>query len=251
MSTSGNQLVNETKLLKDIMDIASKVVSRYISRAAIPEREKEDVIMAIVEKFLLKKEKILEAFEGKAALSTYYTAVINRMCCEIIRKENKHWYSLPEDENPLTFNQINTSHIDTEKKIVIKNEVKRFQNAMLFFNEERAKVYLFMKFLFDIPVQDEDIEQYTKGLRFDLKSLFITQQGLSKGETFEYLARLVNTVENKDIKADAVRMWLNKQIDILLQRLNGTETSFHTRESLAILIEIENNDNYPNVQKQG
>ncbi|PKP15534.1 MAG: hypothetical protein CVU06_16390 [Bacteroidetes bacterium HGW-Bacteroidetes-22] len=51
------------------------------------------------------------------------------------------------------------------------------------------------------------------------------------------MALAVNLVENKNIKPDAVRMWFNKQMDILLHGLNGNKMACHTRETLVLLFE--------------
>jgi hypothetical protein len=70
--------------------LINKVVMRHVSRGVIPTREQEDVKTSILEKFLLKQNKIDGSFQGKSKIATYYTAVINRMCAEVIRKEQKH-----------------------------------------------------------------------------------------------------------------------------------------------------------------
>ena len=80
-------LVTESNLLL----LAEKVVKRYVSKGVVPQRELEDTQMQMVEKFLLKQDKIEERFSGKSNVTTYCIAVLNNMCCEIIRKDLKHW----------------------------------------------------------------------------------------------------------------------------------------------------------------
>ena len=222
-----------------ILEIARKVVAKYVHRTVIPWRESEDVMMSIVEKFLNQKEKIDGAFEGKAQLSTYYIAVVNRMCCEVIRKESKHWYTVSNEPDEGKRVDVLTTSIEAEKKVAMANELKRLNNAMLFFNGERAKVNLFMKYYFEIPVKHEDIAAYSKDNVEKLYGYFEQNESTSKGIMFDRLAQVVNHAEGKDIKSDAVRMWLNKQIDTILCRLNGNGISNHDKESLAILFEMQ------------
>lgn len=243
MTSTGNYTNIKSALAEEIMNISFRVVSKYIARSVIPFREKEDVTMAVVEKFLQKSDKILEAFEGKSSRSTYFTAVINRMCCEVIRKESKHWHSISNEENELNFSKTHVSAVETEKRMVVKNELKRLEHVLLLFDEESAKTRLFLKFFFDIPVYHSDIEPYGHEFTDEIKHAFSNRGQLNKGDVFENLAQIVNLVEGKSVKGDAIRMWLNKQIDTILNRLNGHGNSFHNRESLAILIELKYSEN--------
>ncbi|MGM0496994.1 MAG: hypothetical protein ACQESJ_03695 [Bacteroidota bacterium] len=241
MSQNRNQLIaDDTTLMETITKISSKVVSRYIARSVIPLREKEDVEMAIIEKFLDKKEKINGAFEGKSKPATYYTAVINRMCCEIIRKEQKHWYSLPDDQQHENENQNSVGSIfESEKGAAINNEVKRLSKAMLFFNGTSAKVNLFLKYYYNISLNDNDFISYSEENKNYVKDVLLNQKVDSKAGKFEKLAKLVNKVEGKNVKGDAVRIWLNKQTDTLVKRLNNNNASNHNAESLGLLFEIK------------
>ena len=241
MAQDCNQLIKDEKaLMETVSSISRKVVSRYVARAVVPLREKEDVEMAVIEKFLKKKDKIINDFIGKSKLTTYCTAIINRMCCEIIRKEQKHWYSVSENEqNASTNKNTQTLSYEAEKPFVISSEVKRLTKAMFFFNGINSKVNLFLKYYYDIPLNDNDIINYSKENINFLKEILAEQQRDSKSDKFEKLAIIVNKTEGKNIKGDAVRMWLNKQINILLKRLNNNNASNHNAESLGILFEIK------------
>ena len=241
MTLDRNQLIkDDTTLMETVNNISKKVVSKYVARSVIPLREKEDVEMAVVEKFLNKKDKIINAFEGKSKLITYFTAVINRMCCEIIRKEQKHWYSVPDNEQNDDNNKDSlTLSYEAEKRVVINSEVKRLSKAMLFFNGINAKVNLFLKYYYDIPLNDNDLISYSKENKNFLKDVLVNKQKDLKSDKFEKLAKIVNKAEGKNITGDAVRMWLNKQINVLLKRLNNNNSSNHNAESLGLLFEIK------------
>ena len=226
-----------------VVAIANRVVSRYVYRLVIPAREKEDVVMAIVEKFLNQKEKIERAFEGKSKITTYFIAILNRMCCEVIRKESRHWYSIVEGEPQMNESLQQTKPFETEKRFAISNEVKRLNNTLLLFNGERAKLNLFLKFYFDLPIEYSEIKDYSLEKAEAVKEMFEDAEQKSKGELFEILSQVVNLVEGKSVKGDAVRMWMNKQIDIILTRLNLNGISNHDKDSLVILLEMQQNQN--------
>jgi DNA-directed RNA polymerase specialized sigma24 family protein len=239
MSSECNQVTYESGLVGEITSITKRVVSKYTARRVIPKREMEDVEMAILEKFIKQKEQILKAFEGKAKFSTYCMAIVNRMCCEVIRKESRHWYAVHEEELLPGQYEQSTPSIETEKNAVLHSEILRLKQILLFFNEESTKVLLFLKYYFDLPIGKSDVFAYCPTREKRLLDIFINpREGLSKGELFERLAEVVNLVENRKVKGDAVRMWLNKQIEALLIRLNGMGGSRHTKESLALLFEL-------------
>lgn len=228
---------DQNEQLKTVSFIISQVVAKYISRRVIPERERGDVEMAITEKYLLKREKIHQAFEGRSKLTTYYTAVVNRMCCEVIRKEQKHWYAV--EENEYTYKpESGSAAYDTARLTLLKEEMKRFSFALILFNDLLAKVILFLKYYFEIPIKDEEIHAYA-GLKKDQAAAILGQRsGLAKAEVNEKLAELVLLVEDKKVGGDAIRMWTNKQIDILIARMNGDNQRYHNRETITIMLEI-------------
>ncbi len=236
-----NILLTDIQLLERISPLAEKVVGRYVAKKAIPRREQEDIQQGILEKFIRSKEKILTSFEGKSQFKTYCIAVLNRMCCEIIRNESKHWYAVSEMEQAPQ-EDISPDFI-TEKRTLLKQEIKRLDEAMLFFNGSRAKYNVFIRYFNDIPLNENYIMQYSPGNEKQIFKLLNTGK-TKKGDKFKILADVVRIVENKDVKGDAVRMWLNKQTGILLERMNKSGDSNYTSESLAILLEVSENKAY-------
>lgn len=241
MRFSGNYMNSSNRIFTDLLfDLCDKVVTKYVLRGVIPSREKEDVMMAVMEKFIKQKEKIDKAFEGKSKVATYYVAIISRMCCEIIRKEQRHWYAVVDDEEKMDeYREPSMISYESEKKVHISDELNRFKTTMLFFNGTRAKVYLFLKYYFNIPLNDQDIEAYYRENPSEIKNLLLPEPS-SKAELFNNLSMAVRLVEKKNVGGDAVRMWLNKQIDIILNRLNLNGVYAHNKDSLGALMELQN-----------
>lgn len=229
----------QEEFFNTLKELVSKTVMRYIARGIIPRREQEDVETAIIEKFLIKREKIESSFQGKAKITTYYIAVINRMCAEVIRKEQKHWYTI-NDQIDNHYHQQATVSFDTAKQTLVTEELLRFRASLMLFNGIRYKVILFLKYYFDIPLTDSDIKNYAGDKTEDARKILSERAKLSKAEVNEKLATLVSIIEKKEIKGDAVRMWINKQMDTILCRMNGRNNSFHCKETIGLMLEMQN-----------
>lgn len=220
---------------EEILLLASKVVNRYASKGSIPHREKEDVAMSIVEKFLTKKELISKNFQCNSKFSTYCISILNNMCCEIIRRDLKHW-NIQDTENQQFEEQSELSSID---KLAIKDEIRYLHKIILLFGDQTPKVRLFTAFYLYLSILEKDMQKYdAKYIKNNLIDLLTLNENLSKGEIFKKLSEVVNIVENKDSKPDAIRMWLNKTRNIIIDRLNMSKDNTHyDTESYHILFE--------------
>lgn len=229
----------DSEEIQEIVAMCEGIVLKYIGRKVIPHREKEDVVMAVMEKFLDQRSKIDSNFQGKSKVSTYYVAVLNRMCCEIIRKEQKHWFSIQEkDADTFSFWNEQTKSYDTEKAFIIKEEMIRLTIILKMFVDEYPKLVVFLKQYFNIPIKNGDIELFEKTHQPALRNILTGLHSESKGEAFENMAKILHIVENKKVGADAVRMWLNKKTDAILNRMNINGLYQYNKETLGILLEM-------------
>ena len=210
-------IIHEEELLK----LAEKVVKRYIIMGSIPLYEHEDFTMSIVEKFLQKKKKIEANYLGKANKQTYIIAILNRMCCELIRKEIKHWGNLPE----LQANNEKLSIEQTTQHIFIRDELQLLARTLILFGQEQYKIKVFLAFFFRLPVNSDDLKQYALKYNDYVNEIFKSNKTKPKAELYTIMALVIEIVEQKSIKPDAVRMWLMKRLNQIIVRLNGSETS--------------------------
>ncbi len=231
LAKNKHALVTDSELLH----FSERVVNKFIANKHIPRREKEDVQMAIVERFLLKKEKITNNFQGKSKASTYCVAVLNRMCLEIIRKEIKHW-NLSDDKHKEIREDKGLNSIDS---LIITDEIKILKNIIELFNDDKEKIILFLAYYYQLKINVENIRRYDNNyIKHNLLELFIYPKSITKGIIFENLTQAANIVENKNNKSDATRIWLNKIINSIISKLNSPlERASYTKESLEVLFE--------------
>ena len=220
---------------EELMKYSEMVVNRFIAKRSIPYREKDDVIMYIVEKFISKQSKIESSFMGKSKASTYCYAVLNRMCLEVIRKEIKHWNLSDEDKFPDNI----APGFNSEERTVVNDEIGHLDKLLKLCFDEEAKVKLFIALYYRLRIKDEDIENYDPNyLENNLKDVFNLDIDINKANLFKAFAYAINSVEGRSIKADAVRMWLNKNINILISRLNKGSRAEYDKDSFQILFEF-------------
>ena len=220
---------------EELMKYSEMVVNRFIAKRSIPYREKDDVKMYIIEKFISKQSKIESSFMGKSKASTYCYAVLNRMCLEVIRKEIKHWNLSDEDKYP---DNIATG-FNSEEKTVVNDEIGLLDKLLQLCFDEEAKVRLFIALYYRLSIKDEDIENYDPNyMNNNLKEVFNLDIDINKADLFKAFAYAINSVEGRNIKADAVRMWLNKNINTLISRLNKGSRAEYDKESFQILFEF-------------
>jgi hypothetical protein len=218
-----------------LLQLAEKVVTRYVISEVIPKREKEDVIMAIVERFLEKQEKIAAAYSGRAKVSTYCIAVLNRMCCEVIRKEMMQWKNRSEEY----IKEDTSGVLSSSQKLLIEDEIGFLDKIIRQFHKETAKIPVFLAYYFKLEPNKQCVHAYSPLYKENgLLKLLDPKRIESKANLFENLAKVVNLSESKTVKADAVRMWLNKTMDKIIDRLNGPfQRANYDRETFNTLFE--------------
>ncbi len=225
--------------LEAIEELCSIIVNKFISRGVIPFNEKEDIKQSLLEKYLIKKEKIAKAYSGKAQPRTYYSAVLYKMTCELIRSELNNWKTIKSEVNEmLKYNKDNS--LSPEQATIIHNEKDLLDKVLTTFGKERVKIELFLKVFYRVPVSNKDIKKCYKNHESDTTvELTENKPGVKDKELYSDLASLVNQYENKDVKPDAIRMYINKYINSILSRLNGKyQRANYSKETLGILFEI-------------
>lgn len=240
VSSSGKQ-AGEAAMgiqIQEVNGIAQHVVNGFVMRKAIPSREKEDVVQEVIRKYLEKEEKINGAYKGDANPKTYLTAIFYRMCCEIIRSGYKSWDQIKREDPGVKMMNFLTS-TDTHNQFVISNEAEYLKKIFNMFDDEKARIILFLKFFFGLTVLKDDLKAYNpRFARLGLDKIVYNHKPGNNQQTFDLLARLVNKSENSGVKHDAVRIWLYKRMDQVISRLNGPmNRANYDRDTFRLLFE--------------
>ena len=207
-------------------------------RNAIPYREKEDTEQELMRKYLEKQEKIETAFLGNSEPDTYLTAVLYRMCCEIIRSDVKSWDQV-KHYDPTDYFAKRVSASSIENQMVIRNEAHFLKNIILLFADESARIILFLKVLYGISIDDEDLRAYDANYLTNKLDVLLKENTVTKKQdAYALLQEVVKRAERKSTGGDAIRIWLNKRTDQMINRLNGTmQRSNYDRKTFRILFD--------------
>lgn len=222
--------------LAELEELSSIIVAKFIRRGVIPFNDKDDIKQTIIEKFLLKQASLVQSYSGKASKRTFCSAVLYKMTCEIIRKELKNWKNINSDTSEML-----TGHKDIaltpEQTTIINNEVDLLEKVLTTLGKEQYKTLLFLKYYYRIPVNNKDITGYLK--KGNAKLYLPNPIDAKDKDIFDYLSKMVELAEGKVVQPDAVRMYVNKQINSILLRLNGKfNRADYNKETLGLLFEI-------------
>lgn len=207
MEQSSNQLADSLNV-EQVTELARKVTGRYVARGVIPPRDSEDVTSAVLEKYLMKQDQILQSFAGNTSLTNYLTAVFNRMCCEVIRSESRHWYAVGDNEDCLS-NDDKGCH-QTEIETFITSEVALLFRLIKSAGVEGAKLLLLVRYFYQMVISSEDVYYWTGSYEAGILNQLQSGRYTTKGDRYTVMADVVNSVEKKKVSPDAVRMWFNK-----------------------------------------
>ena len=230
-----NGSVFTTRMITTITDI---IVKKYIKAGYIAAAEYEDTKQTIIEKYIAKRERIESLYDKRAKPETYVSAVLYKMMLEILRSESTKEKHFSEYETTV-LKRGQGHQITPEEKLIIENEKNYLLKVLASFGQEAPKVTLFCKMFFRIKPSEQDLKAYAKSKADDnlAKSIQIDGTELDK-VIFDKLCTLCNTVENKDNKPDAVRMYVGKTNGKIINRLKQNRQTNYNEESLSLLFDM-------------
>ncbi len=223
---------------ESVLKITHIVVKKFIRNGSISYNDFQDVSQTVLEKYWKKKDKIESSFSGASKPETYISAIVYRMVLEIIRSEkNKPKHYTDFEPNLETHNHEKV--LNPEEELIINNETKYLERVLLTLGDERIKVVLFCKCYFRLWINNEDLIPYVPPHLCDkaYEMLHDTAQ-LKNKEVYARLCEVHNLVESKTIKPDAIRMYIQKNIEQILFRINGNNRAYYDKDSLRTLFEL-------------
>ncbi len=222
-----------------VIKIADIIVKKFVKNKSIHVSEFDEIKQTIIEKYLQKKDKIEINFTEKSKPETYISAILFRMVLEVLRTErNKNQRYLDFEDNIKIFEKEKI--INPEEKLIIQNEKEYLKRVLNTFGKEQVKIILFIKIYYQINITNIEIKNYSKNITCKkILNCLGENKDLKEKEIFLLLSRLQNTAEKKQVKPDAIRMYVNNSIKKILERLNGENNrTFYTKKTLALLFEV-------------
>jgi len=221
--------------ISNVIIIVEIICKKFVSNGSIQTDQFEDLKQSILEKYLLKKDRILNSFNRTAKIETYISSVIYRMALEVLRSK---LYKRHENSDPIKLSNYN-NELDPEEQVILKYEKEYLERVLLTLGKNAKKIILFCKVFFRIMIIKKDLIDYISFNILEKVLKELNRSTLMKDkEVYEMLSKIENQAENKNTKADAVRMFILKQIQKIAERMNFGGRAKYTKESLQILFEI-------------
>ncbi|MCT4613683.1 MAG: hypothetical protein N4A49_02270 [Marinifilaceae bacterium] len=219
----------------ELLILAQKVVDNYIRRKAIPKSYRDDIVMAIVENFLLKEEKIANSFQARSKITTYCIAILNKMCCEQIRKSIKQWNEICEENIP----ESNSSFNDSLKDTIINDEIKYLDKILKLFGEKRFKIIMVLAYLYGLKLEKNKLlDNYSDDFLNEINTEK-KKYSSNKSDKYQLISDVLLKTEQTKLSPDAIRMRMEKNIKTIIHHLNNPfNRASYDKESFKYLFEI-------------
>jgi RNA polymerase sigma factor (sigma-70 family) len=233
-------LLNEkpNELIVKYQPMIKIIVSKFIRSGYIHTSEMEDFVQIINEKLILKIPKIQSQYDKSTLLKTYFSVIIRNICLEEIRK-NKDLETKEIDDSEETHLSENNS----DTKIIIKQEFERFNKILRLQFDKRFKLEFCLKALYRILLILDDFTKYCKICKLeDIKVLLERinpPKKISERDLYAEIKPFINKCDNKDNSSDAIRKWIKKEINNIIDLMNGgyLKRTNYDKETIQILIE--------------
>jgi hypothetical protein len=128
-------------------------------------------------------------------------------------------------------------------RLVLAQELERFGKILKLFTQQRAKLELFLKLYFRIPVTLDDFRKYHPGIAMSIvdsvsRELSMERE-LKDKDIYEIIAMVSLDANDKHASGEAVRKWIRNRVEEMIVLLNGKyHKRSHNRETLQILAEM-------------
>lgn len=220
-----------------LLKISEIIVKKYIKIGYVKSTDYKDIRQTLIEKYCAKRQHIESLYDNRALPSTYMSVVLYKMLLEVLRSDTsgRNNFALYQKNVMLAKPRYELS---PEERLVLANEAEYLKRVIASFADKTPKVLLFCKMFFRINPTEDDLRAYVGDDNIDQYLAFVKVSANDKDkDVFALLCDLCNRVEGKNNMPDAVRMFVNKTVDAILVRLNGSRRADYNRETLGLLFE--------------
>ncbi len=223
--------------ISNITKIANIVVSKFVNNGSIGFQTFDDVKQNILSKYLEKQEKIESAFTGSSKVETYLSAVFYRMTLEYIRSTKS--YSQKYCEFYDNFDDANSdSALTPEMKMIVESERKYFSRVLTTLGKDAIRIKLYCKVYFRLKINKTEAVRLFGEQYADWALEVLNGDFKNDGDVYNALCEVNNKVNNKELKPDSVRMFINSSLNRVINRMNHGNRAMYDKESMGILFEV-------------
>ena len=220
------------------------IIGKYLINSGYYDREDaDDLFQEISEWLILKKEKIVGAFQGRAKFSSYLYTILYYKCIELERGKLRKKTNGPGFVNYSAGNlsywlgNIGNDEISPEKKLILKEPCtilcKLLHDIIETYPKKKCKVTFCLRSIFRMLIYLIDLDFYEKEAEAAQKIKACTEHlnkngaNLTDQEIHAGLTFIFNLLENKTNKDDAIRKWIEDRQKEIIALLNGNSLNAH------------------------
>jgi hypothetical protein len=238
LANSNNYRIKSTGLATDFEWLIEIIIKSFIKSGSLRFSDYYDIKQTVIEKLLLKEEKIKNQFQGMSKFSSYMSVIIQNECNELIRQKNRMLIIDKEINHP---EDIIVS-TNPENLLVIKQEISRLNKILNMYYHSRNKIILCLKLKYRIPLCFIDFSRYNNQIKMEEYQFFLTGLNpyitINDYELYSKAILVFNKYEEKENSPDALRKFIQLKTSELILLLNGSPpTSFYNEETFQILFE--------------
>lgn len=231
------------KLVEKYQQLIWTIVRNYLKKGMVRYWEQEDLVQEVNKKLLERIHRIQAQYNYTSKLRTYFSVIVRNICLEEYRRID----TLSEPESPpYIISEASEKPVDL---LLFKQEFERLQRVLTLFGKEQGRLNLLIKVVYDIDVDQKDLELFHGERSEELLNQIIADLNACKDSIkklkFQTISQMMPELEGKQIPPDSLRKWYSSRLEECLKLLNGDPpTSSYSADSLGLLLErINLNEN--------
>ncbi len=240
LNTAPRELVLKYKPLVDF--IVSKAASTYKAVFEIKHDLEQEVLLSLFD----KTDYIKKHYNQKTLFRNYLWSIIYYTLLNHLK--SRKWKHITLDGLDYVFD-IADKIEDHDFVFCLYDGFRHIDHIMHSYGKQRAKLEICLKVIFSIPVSSSDLCTLftnhneippTDELGKTCQELNQKTQAAGHNQTqrFAIISPLINKAFDNQSKSDSHLHWTNKQILIIIDKLNSGDTRCFNRETFSILLEM-------------
>lgn len=225
------------KLILQYERMIYAIVQLQIGKGMIAREDKNEVVQYVFDALFERLANIREQYNGQALLRTYCAAVIRNLCKDWARVNRRdQCVRLVREVAMDPYGGINPLY-----QTVIQDEMRYFGKILSMFGPASAKLVLFLKAYFRLPLYSCDLLAYAPSMPEEEVDKYLQLLGHAKKtkdlEVYYILYDLVLRFEYRQNSPDAVRKWVKARILDIVRLMNNGRSTRYEPETIQILAE--------------